>query len=224
MEKRRACGAVHAFHRPKLFAVASQALAALPARACFPARVFLAGSDFSTRSAHPHAGSQGAPQIRGPVRGEHRRSLSQAARRSREGDRAAGQTTHGTTGRTSRTPSRPQARIARQTHRAHAGSTAMKHACLVLGVHAIYRGFGWILMEGPSKPIDWGVSEKKKDKNTQCLFAFERILSRYHPDILAIETFTAPSASRATRIRRLYRAMLSTVEKRGIKVRTYEIG
>ena len=97
----------------------------------------------------------------------------------------------------------------------------MKHACLVLGVHAIYRGFGWILMEGPSKPIDWGVIEKKKDKNTQCLFAFERILSRYHPDILAIETFTAPSASRATRIRRLYRAMLSTVEKRGIKVRTY---
>lgn len=90
---------------------------------------------------------------------------------------------------------------------------------LVLGLHLIAHGFGWILFEGPNAPLDWGVVEKKNgDKNAHCLFAIERIIERYHPAVIAHEEYAARPGNE--RVMRLCRSIDSLAVGRNIAVCT----
>lgn len=97
----------------------------------------------------------------------------------------------------------------------------MKPRRLVLGFHAFTHGFGWILLESSSAPLDWGVVEKDTDRNAQCLLALKRILARCTPDVLAIESFEGAGTARATRIVELCRNVVSLVGTQGIEVEAY---
>ena len=79
---------------------------------------------------------------------------------------------------------------------------------LVLALHLFYRGFAFVLFEGPESPFDWGVKEmKQKDTNTLTLVEVKRLIDRYRPEVLVIEEVDKASA-RTTRIRRLYRMLV----------------
>lgn len=91
----------------------------------------------------------------------------------------------------------------------------------VLGVHPFTRGFGWVLFAKPLTPADWSVVERKKDRNAQCLFALERVIERYQPDVIAFEAYDDIPVPRAERICRLYRSMTSLAQARAIEVVTY---
>lgn len=97
----------------------------------------------------------------------------------------------------------------------------MKVSHRVLGIHFFPRGFGWIVLEGSSTPIDWGVVERKKDRNTQSLFAVERILERNRPQAVVLEAFEEPIARRTERVRSLCRSVVAVTQARNIKVRIY---
>jgi Holliday junction resolvasome RuvABC endonuclease subunit len=93
--------------------------------------------------------------------------------------------------------------------------------CTVLGIHPFTRGFGWVLFQKPFVPLDWGVVEKKKEKHAQCVFAFERIIDRYEPTVLALEKYDSPPTQRVARIRRLSRSFVSLAEGRSIETCIY---
>ncbi len=97
----------------------------------------------------------------------------------------------------------------------------MKGRLLVLGFHPFTHGFGWILLESPTMPLDWGVVEKRKDRNARCLARFERLLDRYKPAVVAMEAFRAPDAARAARICELCEAIAAQSRTRKITVRVY---
>jgi len=92
---------------------------------------------------------------------------------------------------------------------------------LVLGVHPIDRGFGWVILASPLAPIDWGVVEHKKDKNARCLLRIEKIVERYHPAVVVLEAFEHGAAQKADRVQRLCRAIVQLANNRGIETSVY---
>jgi hypothetical protein len=97
----------------------------------------------------------------------------------------------------------------------------MKTRLLVLGFHAFTHGFGWILLESPTMPLDWGVVERRKDRNAQCMVRFARLLDRHKPAVLAMEAYRLPAGERTRRICDLCDAAAAHTKGRGISVRIY---
>jgi len=59
----------------------------------------------------------------------------------------------------------------------------------VLGFHPTARGFGWVVFEGPFRPIDWGLVSARKDKNATCLKRLKRLHTRFAPETLVLEAY-----------------------------------
>jgi hypothetical protein len=91
----------------------------------------------------------------------------------------------------------------------------MRKSHRTLGLYLSSHGFGWIVFERRT-PIDWGVVEKKKNRNALCLFAISRIIDRYHPDLLALEAVDHPPKPRAVRIQELGKSVIRLARARHI--------
>ncbi len=92
---------------------------------------------------------------------------------------------------------------------------------LILGVHPTARGFGWTLFESPLSPVDWGNASAKSGRNARLLARFERLLKRYEPTVLVLETFDELGAERATRIQDLCRNMRHLAACKGMETPVY---
>src|SRR5579872_2539645 len=92
---------------------------------------------------------------------------------------------------------------------------------LVLALHPTTRGFAWVLFESPLSPVDWGAASAKVGRNARLLKRFERILVRYQPEVVVIETFEARECRRPERVRLLCRAALHMANTKGIETFVY---
>ena len=99
--------------------------------------------------------------------------------------------------------------------------TAVRHCPLVLGLHPSARGFGWVALESPCAPHDWGLVEAPKDKNAVCLRKIETLLERLQPEAVVVEAFEKRNSARTDRIARLCRATLALANDRGIEFAVY---
>ena len=99
----------------------------------------------------------------------------------------------------------------------------MKHS-YVLGVHPSSRGFGWALFEGPLVPFDWGTVEVQANKNAGSAARFTKLLDRYQPNVIAIESFDDGDTRRSARVRSLCRKLVAMAEARSITVHIYSRG
>lgn len=97
----------------------------------------------------------------------------------------------------------------------------MKRPSFVLAIHPHYRGFAWVVMEGPFAPYDWGLISARKEKNLTCLRRLERLIERYGPEELILESFERKSSNRQDRISRLCRGMVSLAMDRSVGVAIY---
>lgn len=94
----------------------------------------------------------------------------------------------------------------------------------VLGFHPNARGFGWVVFEGPFRPIDWGLVSARKDKNATCLKRLDRLLTRYAPEVLVLEAYDRETTRRARRIARLGVKAQHLADGRGIDTAVYSRG
>lgn len=92
---------------------------------------------------------------------------------------------------------------------------------LVLAVHPTSRGFGWVLFESTSSPVDWGTASAKKSRNSTLERRFERLLRRYEPFALVLEAFEGWGTARSPRIQELCRRMIWHAAKRGMTTAVY---
>jgi RNase H-fold protein (predicted Holliday junction resolvase) len=51
----------------------------------------------------------------------------------------------------------------------------------VLAIDPSTRGFGFAVLEGPDRLIDWGVKETKMDKNRRALKLIAQLIEQYEP-------------------------------------------
>jgi hypothetical protein len=89
----------------------------------------------------------------------------------------------------------------------------------VLSIYLTTRGLGFVLMDAPLSPIDWGTREVRgKNKNAICLAKVAALLEAHQPDVLVLEDTKGKGARRATRIQRLSQAIDSLATDQDISL------
>jgi Holliday junction resolvasome RuvABC endonuclease subunit len=89
----------------------------------------------------------------------------------------------------------------------------------VLALDPSSRGFGFAVLEGPERLIDWGVKEARADKNRRSLRHIDDLLKHYQPDIIVIEEYAFRDARRSLRVQKLLRAIHELAARKEVKVR-----
>jgi RNase H-fold protein (predicted Holliday junction resolvase) len=59
----------------------------------------------------------------------------------------------------------------------------------VLAIDPSTRGFGFAVLEGPNRLIDWGVKETKIDKNRMTLKLVADLIERCQPSVIVVEDY-----------------------------------
>ena len=91
----------------------------------------------------------------------------------------------------------------------------------VLAVDPSTRGFGFAVLEGPERLVDWGVKETKVDKNKRTLKLVEDLIDRYKPTVIVVEDYEGKGSRRCRRIQGLINDISKLAAKRNIKVRSF---
>ena len=73
----------------------------------------------------------------------------------------------------------------------------------VLAIDPTTRGFGFAVLEGPDRLVDWGVKTVKQDKHAGCLVKVREIIALYQPTVLVIENAQGQGSRRCARVRQL---------------------
>ena len=91
----------------------------------------------------------------------------------------------------------------------------------VLAIDPTTKGFGFAVMEGPERLIDWGVKEAKKKKNDRCLEIIADLANQYEPDAIVIEDYAGKGSRRCRRVEGLIDCILDLGLKRRIPIRKF---
>ena len=92
---------------------------------------------------------------------------------------------------------------------------------LLLAVHPTTYGFGWVVFEGPDTPVDWGMASARANRPKKLHARFERLLDRYAPGVLVMESFEEAAFRRSQSIKELCRWM--TDHARARRMGTYHL-
>ena len=91
----------------------------------------------------------------------------------------------------------------------------------VLAIDPSTRGFGFAVLEGPNRLIDWGVKETKKNKNARTLKLIDDLIDRYQPSVIIVEDYAGKGSRRCRRIQALIKDISKLASKRKIRVRSF---
>src|SRR5438445_728739 len=84
------------------------------------------------------------------------------------------------------------------------------------------RGFAFVVLEGVSMPVDWGVHEVRgAAKNSRCLKRIDSLLALHTPNVLVLQDMSEHGTPRARRIQKLNSLIAKLADHLGIFVRTY---
>jgi len=90
-----------------------------------------------------------------------------------------------------------------------------------LAIDPSTRGFGFAILEGPNRLIDWGVKETKTDKQKRALESIAELIDFYQPAVLAVEDSSGKGSRRCGRVGRLIDRIEKLAVKNNVKVRRF---
>jgi Holliday junction resolvasome RuvABC endonuclease subunit len=96
-------------------------------------------------------------------------------------------------------------------------NTFMNQKSRALAIDPTGRGFGFAVLEGTERLIDWGV----KGKHAKAVRLVAELLDRYPPDIIVLEDVSAGKPRRSARARRLLKSIGVLAARRKIPVRRF---
>jgi len=91
----------------------------------------------------------------------------------------------------------------------------------VLAIDPSTRGFGFAVLEGPNRLIDWGVKETKTDKKRRTLQLIDELIERYQPSVVVVEDYAGKGSRRCRRIQALINDILKLALNRKIRGRSF---
>lgn len=94
--------------------------------------------------------------------------------------------------------------------------TQAKHQ-RILAIAPSTRGFGFAVLEGPSKLVDWGVKLAGRNKNADSLAKVDALMAYYLPTVLVLENYAMPDVRRSTRIQNLGTRTATLAKRRKVK-------
>jgi hypothetical protein len=89
----------------------------------------------------------------------------------------------------------------------------------VLAIDPTHRGFGYIILEGPERLIDWGITQVRGMRNRASIAAAEELIRHYRPQIMVLEEVAERNCRRCPRVRQLIEALEHYGRERGLTVR-----
>jgi Holliday junction resolvasome RuvABC endonuclease subunit len=89
----------------------------------------------------------------------------------------------------------------------------------ILAVSLSSRGFGFAVMEGNDRLIDYGNKVVRPDKNVHSLTQIEKMITRCQPDALVLHDVTAKRSHRSGRIKELHRTVVALAQRRTLTVK-----
>ena len=98
--------------------------------------------------------------------------------------------------------------------------TFRKNPKRVLAIDACARGFGFAVVEGSDRLIDWGVKEVHRGKNSKSLALIKKLIEYYEPDLVVVEDCTARGSRRRRRIRNLIQKLLTLCSATRMRTRS----
>lgn len=87
----------------------------------------------------------------------------------------------------------------------------------VLSIDLCNRGVGFVVLEGPEKLVDWGVTQVKPRTDSRTLSRIETIVDLYQPDSLVFEDGAADDCRRCERVKHLIGKLPPLAAARNIK-------
>jgi hypothetical protein len=87
----------------------------------------------------------------------------------------------------------------------------------ILAVSLSSRGFGYAVMEGNNRLVGYGNKVINKNKNARVLVHIEKVITRYRPNLLALQDVNAKGTHRDPRIKELNRKIITLMKKRKLK-------
>jgi Holliday junction resolvasome RuvABC endonuclease subunit len=100
-------------------------------------------------------------------------------------------------------------------------SRAYANDICVLAIDPSTRGFGFAILEGPERLVDWGVKETKMDKKRRSLKLIGELIDQYQPNVIVVEDYAGKGSRRCRRIQGLINDISKLAAKRKIKVRSF---
>jgi Holliday junction resolvasome RuvABC endonuclease subunit len=90
-----------------------------------------------------------------------------------------------------------------------------------LAIDPSTRGFGFAVLEGPERLVDWGVKETKVNKNVKSLKLIDDLIERYQPSVLIVEDYRGKGSRRCRRIQELINDISKLGSKKKIRVKSF---
>src|SRR5438093_245495 len=100
-------------------------------------------------------------------------------------------------------------------------SRAANREIRVLAIDPSTRGFGFAVLEGPNRLIDWGVKETKTDKNKRSLKLISELIEQYEPSVLVLEDYVGKGSRRCRRVAELLDGISRLALERKMRVRRF---
>ena len=90
-----------------------------------------------------------------------------------------------------------------------------------LSIAPTTRGFGFAVIDGEGKLVNWGGKVVKGDKNKGALRKAEELISHYKPRTLVLQDASAKHSRRSQRVRELTQQIATMATARKLKVKLY---
>jgi hypothetical protein len=82
----------------------------------------------------------------------------------------------------------------------------------VLAIDPVSRGFGIVVFESPTLPIEWGVKDLRENQEERSLLLVTNLLEQFKPDVVVVEDTEHSSCRRCKRVRVLLSSIRALTE------------
>jgi len=89
----------------------------------------------------------------------------------------------------------------------------------VLAIDPYSRGFGFVVLEGSSRLVDWGLRDTRRDKDHLLLRKVADLVRLYRPDVLVVEDCTDRRSRRRAEARRVISDIVTLAKASGLRTR-----
>ena len=94
----------------------------------------------------------------------------------------------------------------------------------VLAIAPCVQGIGFVVLNGPRLPIDWGIKWTRDEKNARGLAKVAELIDRYQPDVVVFEDHHGEGSRRTKRVEDLLDAVAALARQQKIKTAGYSRG
>ena len=89
----------------------------------------------------------------------------------------------------------------------------------ILAIDPASRGFGFAVLEGQNRLVDWGVKDVRRNKRPETLRKVEELTQFYNPDAIIVEDCLQRASRRRERVQDLIENILDLARQNKITVR-----